>query len=131
MTGIDTNVLIRYITQDDPEQSPVATAFLEQECSKHNPGYVTHTVLCEITWVLGRAYNYDRTTVVSVVKQLLNSVELDIQLSDLAWAALRDYQIGSADFPDYLIARTCNHAGCTQVVTFDSKAAKHRLFRKL
>ncbi len=52
MVGLDTNVIIRYITQDDPDQSKIATAFIERYCTVDNPGYINQIVLCEIVWVL-------------------------------------------------------------------------------
>lgn len=82
MTGIDTNVLVRYITQDDSKQASVATDFLEASCTKESPGYINHVVLCELAWVLGHAYTYPKTTVIEVLKQLLSTAELIVETPD-------------------------------------------------
>lgn len=58
MTGLDTNVLVRYIVQDDPKQSKLATECIEQRCTSESPGFVNLVVLCELTWVLARGYGY-------------------------------------------------------------------------
>ncbi len=60
MTGIDTNVLVRYIVQDDPAQSALATTFIEKNCTAKKPGFINLIVLCELTWVLKRAYRAER-----------------------------------------------------------------------
>ncbi len=60
--GIDTNILVRHYTQDDPVQSPVATRFLDRCCSVENPGWISLVVICELSWVLrqGKNYRYSR-----------------------------------------------------------------------
>ena len=63
MIGLDTNVIVRYLTQDDPIQSPLASDFIEQQLDTHNLGLISQIVLCEVAWVLGRAYNYSREQV--------------------------------------------------------------------
>lgn len=50
MIGLDTNVLVRYLAQDDPTQSPRATEIIEQEISKEKPGYISSVVLVETVW---------------------------------------------------------------------------------
>ena len=98
MIGLDTNVLIRYIVQDDPNQSHQATKFIEENLSKDVTGWISHIVLCEIVWVLKRAYGYKKAILVNVIKQLLMTTELDIENPDVAWQALHEYEKGSAGF---------------------------------
>ena len=129
MIGIDTNVLARYIVQDDPKQARAATAFLEKNCTAEDPGRVCLVVLCELVWVLTRAYKYDSETVVGVLENLLTAAELEVEQSSLAWRALRDYRTGSAEFADYLIAHVNDAAGAKYTFTFDSRAGRHGLFR--
>ncbi len=131
MTGLDTNVLARYIAQDDPEQTPVATAFLETSCTKETPGYVNHVVLCELVWVLRYAYHYPKGTVAEVLKQVLSTAEFTVETPDVAWAALRDFEVGNADYADYLIGHKNQQEGCKTTVTFDRRASKHPLFQVL
>jgi len=131
MIGVDTNVLVRYITQDDEAQSIVAGNWIEETCSIESPGWISVIVLCEIVWVLSRAYGYDRETIQQVLQQIFQAGELAVEQQESAWSALRDYAQGSADFSDYLIAHMNHSAGCKYTVTFDRKASTHRLVRLL
>jgi predicted nucleic-acid-binding protein len=64
MIGLDTNVLVRYVAQDDSLQSPIAAEFIETVCSEKHPGFINHIVLCETVWVLDRCYHTDKDTIV-------------------------------------------------------------------
>jgi len=131
LIGIDTNVLIRYLTQDDPKQAAKATNYLETNCSKEHPGYINHIVLCEVIWVLSHGYKYPKSNITEVIKQLFNTSELSVENPEQAWAALRDFEKGKADYSDYLIAHKNKQAGCSETITFDKKAANHKLFESL
>ena len=131
MIGIDTNVLVRYIVQDDPEQSHAATQFLESTCSSERPGWVCLIVLCELVWVLTRAYGYHRTTVADVIERLLSTTELEIEQSTVVWRSARDFREGTAEFADYLIGHLNAHFGVEYTITFDRKAADQHHFRQL
>ncbi len=128
MIGLDTNVLVRYIVQDDPAQAASATELIETTCSSKSPGRVDPVVLCELVWVLERGYRYDRATVASVIRRILVVEELYVPEVDLAWRALRRYERGRAGFADYLIGIRNRVAGATVTYTFDKKAAESDLF---
>lgn len=128
MIGLDTNVLVRFIVQDDPVQSRAATSLIESSCSPDAPGFVSLTVLVELAWVLGGAYGYERSVVAAVVRQVLQTDSLLTQDAPLAWSALRAFQEGKADFADYVIGRGNAEAGCRTTYTFDAKAARDRDF---
>jgi predicted nucleic-acid-binding protein len=68
--GLDTNVVIRYLTQDDPKQSPIATRLMETSLSTDDPGFVSLVVLAEVVWVLVSLYSVDRAGVAEVVTGL-------------------------------------------------------------
>lgn len=123
MIGLDTNVLVRYIMQDNPRQSPLATALVES-LSADEPGYVTQVCVVEIFWVLSSAYGLDRTQLASALDGLLRSKEIVVEAAEVVWKALRVFQAGSADFADCLIERAATTAGCSRIVTFDRAAAK-------
>ncbi len=123
MIGLDTNVLIRYIVQDDPDQSRKASQFIENNCSHKVPGFINSIVLCEIVWVLKRAYGYNKNLIIVVLKQILITAELEVENSDCALLALRDYEHGKADFADYYIAEINREKGCEYTVTFDQKTS--------
>jgi predicted nucleic-acid-binding protein len=128
MIGVDTNVLVRYIVQDDDEQTKLATNWLEQHCTVEQPAFINRIVLCEVVWVLQRAYKYDKNVITEVLKQLLNTENIIIEDSQLAQSALHDYITGNADFSDYLIAHVNQSKNCTLTLTFDKKASQHPLF---
>jgi predicted nucleic-acid-binding protein len=131
MVGLDTNVLVRYLTRDAPEQYRAAKAFIESTCTQENPGVIGPVVLCELVWVLTGAYDATKAEVVRVVDQLLRTRQLVVQDRDVVRRALADYQHRSADFADCLIGRMNQEAGCTETVTFDRRAAALDAWREL
>ena len=130
MIGIDTNVLVRYIVQDT-DQAKLATDFLENKCSQQDPGFVCLIVLCEIVWVLRRAYKYDKSIVLSVLNKLLTTQEFEIENTPVAWRAYEEYKKGSADYSDYVIGLLGRTKDIGTVMTFDRKAANSPFFTLL
>jgi predicted nucleic-acid-binding protein len=124
MVGIDTNVLVRYLAQDDPKQSAVATRFIEGRLSAENPGFVSTITLCEIAWVLADSYGADRKRIRDAVEGLLATKQLVIERSELVWKALRAWEGVPADFSDALIGQLAIAHGSEKTVTFDRTAAK-------
>jgi len=124
MKGVDTNVLIRYLVQDDPPQARRANSFLTEECSAEDPGLINRVVLCELVWVLESAYGYPRDNVSLVLERILRTAQLKVEDHEDAWSALREYRAGG-DFADALIAAVNKRLGCQYTVTFDRKAG-HR-----
>lgn len=129
--GVDTNVLIRFIVQDNSAQSRKATRFLEKNCTVDRPGHISLVVLCEIVWVLARAYRYPKDDIVKVLQTILTTAEFTIESPTVAWEAFRLYQNGRADFSDYIICQVNKSAGCVKTVTFDREAAKSENFQLL
>jgi len=124
MIGLDTNILVRYITQDDPLQSPKASALIEA-LTAAEPGYVTQVALVETVWVLSsKLYAADRAGIAAVVETLLRTKELVVEGSDTVWKALRVFASSKADFADCLIERACHDANCEYTATFDTHSAK-------
>lgn len=123
MTGLDTNVLVRYLMQDDPRQSPMANRLIES-LTAEAPGFVPVVVLIELVWVLTGSYGLGRTQVATVLGTLLRSKELVIDRAELVAQALKRYGTSSADFADALIERLASAAGCAVTMTFDAGAVK-------
>lgn len=128
MIGLDTNVLVRYIVQDDAEQAEAATRLVEGTCTERSTGYISVVVLVELVWVLAAAYDYERDVIVSVLGQILRTTEFTVEDGDLAWQALREFENGDAGFADCLLAHRNRSSGCSTTYTFDHKAAKGRHF---
>lgn len=131
MTGVDTNVIVRFLVQDDKVQSAAATRFMAQ-LSSERPGFVSAVVLAEVSWVLARAYKASREDIAKVVEGLLRSAELVVENADAAYRALGAYQASkAAEFADALIFETAALAGASETVTFDRNAAAETGMRLL
>ena len=123
MIGIDTNVLVRYIAQDDPAQAHAATAFLEGELTPDRPGWISRVVLVELAWVLESVYDVPAARVAETLETLFCTDVLRIDDIGTAWQALVAYRQGF-DFADALIVASSRNAGCNEVVTFDRSASR-------
>ena len=124
MIGIDTNVLVRHIAQDDPVQSVQASSF-SQTLTPAAPGFVSLIVLVEAVWVMQRSYKADRAQLARILDTLLRTKELVVQHADVAWKALHRYSNSKADFADCLIECLASDAGCKKTVTLDVGAKNH------
>jgi predicted nucleic-acid-binding protein len=121
--GLDTNVVVRYIMQDDRTQALLATELIEN-LSDEEPGFLSLVVIVESVWVLESCYNLDRTQIAQLCFGLLQAAELIVDHSAIVNQATRQYATNKLDFADCLIEKLCAHAGCERVVTFDKKAAR-------
>jgi predicted nucleic-acid-binding protein len=129
MIGLDTNVLVRYLVQDDPGQSRKAIQVITKQCTRDDPGFINRIVLCELVWVLESAYGYSKNTIVAVLEKLLRTSQLKVEDVQAAWTAFRMYQKGKADFADCLMGTTNRLEGCETTVTLDQAASKLEGFR--
>lgn len=123
MIGLDTNVLVRYIMQDDAKQSALATRLVES-LSAESPGFVPLVSVVELAWVLSSAYELDRTQLVEAFEALLRTKEIVVDRAETVWKALRVFQSANADFADCVIERSASAAGCERTMTFDRGAVK-------
>lgn len=123
MIGLDTNVIVRYIMQDDPEQLAQAIEVIEGQLSDEDPGFITQIVLVETVWVLKTVYRIPKAGLISVIDGLLTTRQLRVEGSELVVRALRSYRVGNGDFSDALIATVCAANGCGETLSFDRKAA--------
>ena len=124
MIALDTNVVIRYLAQDEPRQSAAATRLLEKTLTAENPGFVTLVTVCEIASVLEECYGADRGRIRTVIEGLLGTRQIQVESAELAWKALRAWQASGADLSDALIGQIALAHGAAKVVTFDKAAAK-------
>lgn len=122
MIGLDTNVVVRYLTQDDPKQAKKASTLIETELSPSEPGFITLITLVEITWVLESCFDQSKEDVLDVLQGLLTTKQLIVESASLAYLAMRRCTKASTDFSDALIAVISEQEGCSRVVTFDKKA---------
>lgn len=123
MIGLDTNVLVRYIMQDDAKQSARASALLES-LNQDQPGFISLVSIVELYWVLTSCYGLSHQQVGEALNLLLRTRELVVDRADEVLRALRIFAAGKADFADCLIGCSAAAAGCTETLTFDENAAK-------
>jgi predicted nucleic-acid-binding protein len=129
--GIDTNVLLRVLVNDDPRQSPVAKRYFNQRLTQSEPGYINLIVLVETVWALRQTYNYSKTDIVRTINGILDAVELVVEDSPAVAAAVHLFQSHAIDFADALIAVRNADQGCNTTLTFDRKFAESGLARLL
>ncbi|TAM59775.1 PIN domain-containing protein [bacterium] len=123
MKGLDTNVLVRLLTGDDPAQQQRARAFIASNCSAASPGFVNRIVIVELVWVLESTYGYTRQQIAAAIDGLLRTQELTVEDTSEVALSLSAYREG-ADFADALLSITNEAAGCEETATFDRRAAK-------
>ncbi len=122
MIGIDTNVLVRYLTHDDPTQAAAANRVM-RSLSFDSPGFLSLIVIAELVWVLSISYRYQKKEIEQVLENLLRGKELTIDRAEIVSQAFRAFRAGRANFADYLIERCAHSAGCEFTITSDEKAA--------
>ena len=129
MIGIDTNILIRYLTQDDPVQSAHATRIIERVFSEEDPGFISLVTIAETVWVLRSIYGLSDPAIAAVVERTLRTRSLAIQNERQVATAMLALKSGTVSFDDALIGALGAWAGCTTTLTFDRKAARLNTFQ--
>ncbi len=128
MIGLDTNVLIRYLTQDDEQQWQRATELIagQQQC------FIANIVLCEMVWVLrGNPYKFDKDEILDTLEAMLQSAIFEFENRSLVYQALQRAKQGRGDFSDYLIGAIARQVGCKETATFDRKLQGEKGFNYL
>jgi predicted nucleic-acid-binding protein len=121
MIGLDTNILVRFLTHDDPIQTPAAIKLMGSLSSAF-PGFVSLVVIAELGWVLKSLYSLEKNELEIVLEDLLRSDGLLVEKSEIVWQALRKFKTGNAGFSDCLIERCGDAAECLYTLTFDKRA---------
>ena len=128
MIGIDTNILVRYLVQDDPAQALRATRIMEQCLSEDDPGFISLVTMAETAWVLDRAYGMSNVEIAHAIERLLQANTLALQNEQEVFTAMIALKTGAAGFSDALLGALGRWAGCAVTVTFDKKAARLKEF---
>lgn len=127
MIGLDTNVLARYLAQDDARQSAAATRLIEKELSIASPGFVSLVVIAELCWVLHRLYSATMDELVTMLEDLLGTPQFQIERREVVQAAIQRFKESNnrkSGVTDALIAQIAASAGCTHTVSFDKGAVR-------
>ena len=123
MIALDTNVLVRYLVCDDPEQGAIARNVLESLATE-SPGFICREVVLELVWVLERAYKYSRDEIAMVLEELAATEHLVVEANrDVVRCAVR-YREDDAGFADLMILAAAERAGSAALCTLDRKAAE-------
>lgn len=124
MIGLDTNILVRFLAADDPEQAKRAKAVFQSAVETGESLYISKIVLCELVWVLDRGYRFDRPALASVIDDLLRADHLVFEDREQVRRALDAFERGGAGFADFLILESCRAGGCEKILSFDAALAQ-------
>ena len=124
MIGLDSNILVRYLTQDDPIQSPKATEVIERRLTEENPGFVSIVAMVETVWVLDRAYELATNEIAAAVERMLQTSVLVVENEQQVFTAMIALKEGRGSFADALIVALGARVGCSRTLTLDQKALR-------
>jgi predicted nucleic-acid-binding protein len=122
MKGLDTSILIRYLTQDDPLQSPRANEIIDRDLSPEAPGFVSLVAIAEVTWVLRSRYKATRQEIITAIERILSSDSFQVQNEQQVYEAMIALRTGEGTFADALICALGAWAGCSSTLTFDGSS---------
>jgi predicted nucleic-acid-binding protein len=128
MLALDTNVLVRFLVEDDEVQSARVAKLIGRALREGDPLFVADVVLCETVWVLRTSYEFGRAEIADVLQRLLKAAHLTFAHSDSLKRAAEAYAHGKGDFADYVIREEARAAGCERIATFDRALLKEELF---
>ncbi len=123
MIALDTNVLVRFLVNDDPAQAGAARSLLAG-LTEEDPGFICREVAVELVWVLERAHGFSRERVATVLESLAATAELEIEAVDDVVRAASRYRPGGPGFSDLMIAAAARRRGASTLYTFDRQAAR-------
>jgi predicted nucleic-acid-binding protein len=128
--ALDTNVLVRFLVEDEPEQAARARALVKAAVARDEPLFLSTVVMSELAWVLDRAYGFDREQIAAAVEALLAAPPFAVERAESVEAALLAYRRGRAGLPDYLIRQVAIEMGCRSTVTFDRQLVREAGFER-
>ena len=119
MKALDTNILARYLRDDDPAQSKRAAHFIQRAVRQNEPLYLNHVVLCELVWILTAVYEHRREEIIKMIETVLLTGQFQLEDKPSIESALEDFRRSKADFSDCLIGRRNQAGGSEATLTFD------------
>ncbi|NQU05507.1 MAG: type II toxin-antitoxin system VapC family toxin [Calditrichaeota bacterium] len=119
MIALDSNVLLRFLIEDDADQTARAAELIRKTIVGNDVIYVSDIVLCEIVWVLKRLYRKSKPEIIKIIRLILLAEGLVFNSTEAIWKALDAYEHGRGDFADYIIREQARDAGSEVVATFD------------
>ena len=129
MIGLDTNVVLRYLLQDDAQQTPLANRIVDEILSERNPGFLNLATVLEIVWVLRSLLKRTPSEIATHLEQLLAADSLEVQNEQQVFDAAFALKRGMGEFEDALIGALNAWAGCPHTLTFDKRALRMPYFQ--
>ena len=123
MIALDTNVLVRFLAQDDDAQFEVAAGLIEG-CTSDAPGYVCREVIIELVWVLERAYKYSREDIAEALLSIVTASQLSVENAQDIASVVNLYRDEGYDLADLMIRQSAQRSENRILKTFDQKLAK-------
>jgi predicted nucleic-acid-binding protein len=124
MAALDTNVLVRFLVQDDVRQGALAKQLISTAVSDHRSLFIPITVLLELEWVLRSSFAYDKNQIIEVIANLLGATELQLESESSAEVGLELFRQNNADFADCIHIALVDAAGHSPLWSFDKRASK-------
>lgn len=131
MIGVDTNILVRFVLDDDPVWSPAAAVFINETLSSENVGFINVVTLAEFARTLKKEAGFNRESLALVVESFLQSDKIALGNADIVERALARFRTGNSGFADYLIAELNIASGAEPTMTIDKRAARNEAFEQL
>lgn len=131
MMGLDTNLLVRYLTQDDPRQAAIAAREIEAAAEQGETLLIQPLVLCELVGVLESAYKLPKADILAALGQILKTAQFEIADRDAVAHALADSRGGRGDFSDHYLGRANAAGGAPVTLIFDKALRDCPRFRVL
>ena len=126
MIGLDTNIIVRLLVDDDAAQSQRVVDWLKNNSSIRDPHFISDLVLAETVWVLRRAYHFSHSDIAEALQSLFLNTVFKFERPDAdMFEVLQSFSITGVDLSDILISTKAKETGCDQVITFDQRAIKH------
>lgn len=122
MRGLDTNVLVRYVVQDDPVQSRRSGRLIEETAADGESLFLSCIVMCELVWVLESCYEATKNEIEEIIEKILLTGQFEVEHKSSVRAALEDFRAHKADFSDCLMGRVNRARGCHTTCSFDKAA---------
>jgi predicted nucleic-acid-binding protein len=129
--AIDTNILVRYFTQDDPEQAKVVDGLLLKHSGKARSIFINNIVICELIWTLKKGYKYSKGQLLATLKFIIKTKEFAFEQDTILRLAVEDYETENFAFSDSLIALLNRHYGCEMTLSLDELAINKGIFERL
>ena len=125
MIGLDTNVLARFLLDDDAEQSPAARKAIRRAVAAGERLAICAPMFLELEWVLRSRDGANKASTVALLRQLLELHDVEVIDESAVEMALETHETKNVDFAECLFHSLYSTHGCTSMMSFDTRAQRH------